>query len=666
MTAPMDRARALISHMVFLADPAAESRREELHCRLIELALKEKGSGLSASEAGPAVRDMLRLKAEFPASIIDGALGRCVERGSVGKDGDLYSLTPKRSRILDRAIEAEASAREAFGRYVLSSIEMELEARLPDGVQQALPQVVEDAVSEILRLPAVELANSLRPGGRGFDANLAHGLLPDRDVSILSHLEVLFPPNDRITAVRVAEIVTQAIARARDPLVLAHLASIVHSTVFLQLLNLDPEVQGLQRSLLANRVVYLDTNVILALLFPSHTRHETVEQVVAAASRMRVALRVSPYTYQELARLLRQAAARYRRFRVRNAVTEVAVLKGDDIFLRTYLERVKKRRRLSWESFATTYQSYADRVDSKYNLTMEKEGTEVPQPTEDLMRVGRAIRDAKEKTRRWVSEAVVEHDASNFLLVHRLRETYPSDELGNRVWLLTMDKRLAQAEEYLRHDYRASHCKSPEVLFAMLLPMCSPEVTSEEYPAVMRALINSRLGALPHDPEFIQIDFYEMLVDGDLPLEELSALPPEAIARALINLQRNQEAVRLARRAVDVKGTAEKVAVDEKFRRLLHEAVREREVDREQVELLTEEIASASSETGAALSRVEALEKLAADQAAKLHLLDSIVASLHREKEACRDRAFRWRTAFLICAGALCLAGLTAVALRLF
>jgi hypothetical protein len=174
---------------------------------------------------------------------------------------------------------------------------------------------------------------------------------------------------------------------------------------------------------------------------------------------------------------------------------------------------------------------------------------EIPESEREI--VYKHIKESKTKNHEPKHETI-EHDVNEFLLGHLLREKYPHDEFGSRVWIITSDRATAtKGQKYLKFKYPKPIFKLVEEWLERLLYVSTVDIEGISIEKYIDLIVNTELGAIYED-QSLDIDFTATLLDSNLPIDDLRSLPPDHASRAIARLQADKEVGHLIEKAKTV------------------------------------------------------------------------------------------------------------------
>jgi hypothetical protein len=488
--------------------------REEIYASCRELFLSEDGITLDQVEYAVATAKKAKL-------LIDTGDGK-------------VDLSPNRRSQLAGAVRRIDAQREAFHKQIIRSVEQQLGEELYELDAAQLRESLENFIHQLFQVHSVRLAKAFGPDGAGFDADTVTEL-------DLQGLDRLARSIDRVTAKLKRAQVANGLKEGLFELDLQgqkFLAAVYQKTIAFALLRQDPSVQKVKRSLVKRRVFYLDTNVVMAYLFSDDPRHEYVRAAVDGAIEVGCRIVVSSFTLSELENKLEESQRRYMRLRGHPPQAFSIV---DDVILRSFAVALEKSPGLQWGAF---YGLYFPPVEALKEH--EIESTDVDEPL--------AIQDANHgRVREMVSlikgpdshPNVIDRDANNLLLIQVRRRKLKADEMGRRVWLVTLDQSLRKIEQRLvaNNVFEVQSTKQVGEWAADLSFHLPPDdVDLGEY---VLHVLRSQLGLLAEDPIFASVNFLSILEESPFDIDELLSATPATARRALVELQKEREIEKL-------------------------------------------------------------------------------------------------------------------------
>jgi hypothetical protein len=523
----------LIAYALYEADERAGQFTRPLHIFLASLALFDAGCALSSPALLEAVSTLLPSPdlepGDFAKTLSQGVSVGLIQRDASGE----FSLSSERLNELQSAAAQLADNREQFHIHIRASVENEFDESLSDQAAENLSEKLEHYLLRFFHDYSITLASAFGPEGSGFDATMPGLQTPKLETLVNS----LVGKTDKLRR-------SQYQVGLRDGLLslgkaeASHMATLYQKTVAFALLHQDPTVQKVKRHLARRRVVYLDTNVIMAWMFEAHRKHALAREVIELAHSVECTVRVSRFTLEELELQLRESDTKYKQVAHREGVLAFV----DDDVMRSYRRRKDSAPGLAWSAFLAEYLPSQGWLKD-HGVTCD-----------DFQDWANAVHDdRREKVRKAVQAAkkgathpqLIDFDVHNILYTHLRRKTWHADEMGNRVWFVTLDHGLGRAESSLvrQRVYAVPASHGAEAWCEFLSPYAVPE--SPELEDYVTHLVHSQLGLLGEDPQFVATNFLVTLEQSSFDVEELLRSGPERARQVLVALQEDREIKRL-------------------------------------------------------------------------------------------------------------------------
>jgi hypothetical protein len=247
------------------------------------------------------------------------------------------------------------------------------------------------------------------------------------------------------------------------------LFSLAQNLTCINILNLDPECQALEREAFANKVLFLDTNVLIALLCPTHFMHKVVEQLIMLSQSLGAKCVVTTKTYEEYLVQLEEANYTYAKWTAPYRYFETV----DDDFLSSFWIEKKSNASQNWKGYYYRMKQIKS-VLKKLNIEYSTESFENVRKDPNFDIVKEAVRECYRSMKgRNKSAKVCEHDALHMLLMRTMRKRDESAFLGPNQWFITSDESLLCVDN--RINMLANSDKIPSSMLSDLwLEMITP------------------------------------------------------------------------------------------------------------------------------------------------------------------------------------------------
>jgi hypothetical protein len=520
----------MIAYALFYADPRAEQARLPLHTFLVSLALWEAGCALEEEELQDAAVKTLPLGATVSVTDIDAAIELNLKMKLLERDPDgRIRLSRLRKTQLDDACRRLDANRKAFHDHMLAAVEKR-GVELVEAERESLCAALEDRLVKILQVHSSHVAAAWSTGGEGFDTRLP-------DLNAREHLReivnTLAPGASGMSKLRRTAIAVGLDKGLRElPAAgAAYLAAHYHRTVALALLRQDPTLRQTMAELAARRIAYLDANVVLAAMFTADPRHELAVQALELTRGLKAELRVTRFTMDELSHHIRQAAEFMASYRGEGGLRGVV----NDVVVRSYHQATRESPALHWAAFVGNFDP-PDAWLAEQEITIDEQ-----RPEAESDRRLADVRAAVARVRPSAAVRVIETDALNMLHVTHRRGELRADEMGNRVWLVTLDGSLARAERSLvEQEVLPSGVSRRAGIWVALLSPCLPP-DEQSLSGYVAHLVQTQFSLLAEDPIFVNKEFLMTLTRSRFGISDVLSASPERARQVLIRLQQDSE-----------------------------------------------------------------------------------------------------------------------------
>jgi len=231
--------------------------------------------------------------------------------------------------------------------------------------------------------------------------------------------------------------------------------SIAQSYVLTQILNIEPNLKKIQSDLLSKKQVYLDTNVIIRLLFHNDTSSKAIKKLIDETRKLKIKLIMTDLTSTEFERWLDKKENKFRYYKLPSKKLEQALGEydpEDEPFFLDFTQELMNDSSLTAKKFAKKYHQFEILLKNQYGIVTENIIKSIIHSSE-IKQLKNEVINSKSK-----HEEVALHDAYHIIRVRQLRQSKKTDELGPNSWFLTTDSTLSKAEfeQYPTKDVQAS------------------------------------------------------------------------------------------------------------------------------------------------------------------------------------------------------------------
>jgi hypothetical protein len=528
----------LVALALFDLDPRTAQAQQPLHTFLVSLALFGAPGGLTKSDVAEAVRALLPLEPNMLEADVEAAVELHLQNGLAIEEGGVVTLSPERRTQLGDAAARLAAKKTAFHRHMASAVDAR--APLNDGEENELLLRLENQLVELLQLQSAVVAAAWSPGGQGFDSAL-------QELNAREHLAEIANAMAGGGAA-VSKLRRGAIALGLEDGFLTlpedaagYLGALYQRTVALALLEQDPHLRAIKSRLAKDRIAYLDANVVLAAMFEASGRkYEVSCQVLEITRALGAELRITRFTYEEIVQRIEDASRWMKSYKGREDLRGVV----DDFIVRAYHRATRDAAGYEWSAFIGGFNP-PDAWLAERGITVDDKQvcseTEADSRVDDVRATIGAFR--KEGT----PTVVLQTDALNIVHVDRQRRSVQKDELGSRVWLVTLDRGLAKAERQLveRQAFASGASRLADDWVDLLGPCIAPD--EGRLAGYVTQLVQSQFGLLAEDPLFVEKQFLLTLQRSRFRISEVLGASTDRARQILVKLQESAEIENLLR-----------------------------------------------------------------------------------------------------------------------
>jgi hypothetical protein len=527
--------RALIELSRFLLNRKTENIRGELYEYLILCALSRyPNKKMGRPDIESQIMSDFNLH-DLPSLHMDAALERLGARqqivDQIAPDGTRKYLLSKASeegigRMERRYDELSAKAKAELVTFVGEEYQGSFNPDLPFGIMVA---VLGSVFAEYGILCAEFIA-----GIKGEAADLVS--LPDFATTLNSELEAV--KEGRLRAA-IADALYSFFSKAsRESFLFLYVTA--QSYILTKILNIDPDMKKLEQKALGNKILFLDTNIVLSLMCVAQL-HEPIVNLVRLTRNLGVQMVFTGRTKTEFLEQLAAAKERYSQLGpVSQRLVSSAEQLMEDPFISSFWRAHRDTPGMTWDGFCFTMESFPAYLKQEFDIRpYETEHREILEQNEFRGLISALSLASEQKT-----EEAVEHDAYHIMLVQTLREDEPPSELGPSTWFLTRDLSLgkAQIERYGRHHIPSS--MGADIWLSMIGPLISPTVMAKEGADSFGRIMTSRFPVLTQSvrPSDL-IDFMSLGIPEDfLDTESLKKAIGDKFVRQYLTQNREARA----------------------------------------------------------------------------------------------------------------------------
>ena len=249
--------------------------------------------------------------------------------------------------------------------------------------------------------------------------------------------------------------------------------NLAQSHTLLEILNVDPTLQKIQKNALNKTKMFLDTNVIIYLLFEKSRQYDSIYAVIERSKQLGATFYINTITKKEFERWLEnnKCGAETIRKIPQKLTDALSNKKIDAPLLTAYADSLKQNPRQSIDQFCLQFEDVSKVLKNKFGVELDEEDIDVYQSSKSYVKLESSIQNIT----RFKGPNVVKHDALCILKIKEYRKDNLSNEFGPKAWFLTTDSSLWRAERnaFPSNEIRAS------ITSAAWLPIISPLISPE-------------------------------------------------------------------------------------------------------------------------------------------------------------------------------------------
>jgi len=416
---------------------------------------------------------------KIPTLHLDSAIEKLMENGNIDKINQRLSLTQKKRNEIKKQNKKT------------DELENNLKSTITSRLKEGIPKIKDNEIELILSNLAIVLGTTFANYGSVAAKVIIEGL--DGMTEIRKR-----PAFQEIYTRKILNVIPKPFHNDLDKIFndlfynptedfSEYLFSMAQSYVFLEILNLDPELKKIQKMSWSKKYIYLDTNTLLSLLFEWSAQHASIYTLIKQTQELGTQLLITQKTAEEYEKVIENSKEKHRGFKIRTKFGNLyGHAKMDNQFFSTYAVALQKTPGLSIDTFAKKYEEYEKLLETQYSMEIEPIDKTIDLEDETASRLkvhlsSQAIHKFPE---------VIEHDAYNILRVHKLRRE-GSDETGPKAWLLTTDYSLPRTERDMYGKKAIFASVTPEIWLQIISPFLSPTLAITDRSIAFSKMLSS-------------------------------------------------------------------------------------------------------------------------------------------------------------------------------
>lgn len=473
----------------FVINRTTDDIRSELQEYLISIAILESNGSSTLEEICKYLEDNLGAK-EFPKIIVSDGLNRLLDKGQINRIAENNGIEKFQ---LSNSIEKKFTG---FNIEYNSTMDRIFD-NLYNKVEKKCRQLNEDEKKQIKFFILLSLGYLLETFGAEVASILYKGKLKDIEFTKFRKFEKNL--TDRLNKfIGEQSIIICIIEHIRilfkKPTIdfSRFLFAVSQAYYLIQILNLDPKGQRLIKSRLSDKTLYLDTNVLINLIFEGgKNKKQTMNKALDLARYLNYNICVTNRTIDEFLRWIEEKR------RLSKLVEKIETSRFEksknileDGALKKYLLKKQKQPSLSWEGFLAKYVKIEDILKENYGISIDNSFNDIIKGEEQ--NVSQLIPIVQYCYFSNKSDTVAEHDASHIIFIQKVRTETKQDILGPNCWFLTNDSSLQSVEREYHPKVIPSAILSAYWIH-MISPFLSPDISNQESSVVFARIFGSSL-----------------------------------------------------------------------------------------------------------------------------------------------------------------------------
>ena len=590
---PAATSRYLYGLMV--VDPKGDEVRLLLQRQLVELALHDSPIPLAVEEVQNRIADMMGLESYPYDAAYYGISAGLKNKTILDASGSQFTLTTLGQQGIETLRNGVQTSEMAFDAYFSALLPKYVTGKQATSIIGALKRDLQVVLSQ----KADHLSKSLNENLKDLGALVV--LESESFNNLDSTLTEVFP--NSLNAKEVEDCIYQGLADQKPDAVALYITSLYNRSFYHKMLLLDPEFQKLQRTILRDWHLYLDTNVLIALLVRTHREHKSIREVIQRCANIGCNLYVTGATKKELETQMAVARQRFFKFLDGDPVARAAVNSRREAFVHDFFESGAAKTYKTIDLYLAMYQPVQARLENEMIELQPNACDSIDTDSTMYRDIWNELLRVKQGLGMSTRQETITHDALNLALIHQLRGD-EREEQPNAVWFLSFDRSPRRAELGLR--YRPATLQVGELLSIMAV-LGLPDMTALGPSEYADLLLSSALAALLPDISGPVDDFLQDIEGFDLP-----DLPVESLDSVLRKLSYDREVRTLLTKYQSTEDAAEKAEMSKRVYAIAEQysqSAAERGRNAERVQHLSEALGTRDTRIADLEVKLESIER---------------------------------------------------------
>jgi len=535
---------ALLALELFRLSPNSKTGLSQIHEHLVEVSMYSHPDATKPPDIINACSEILSQPYSLSEHECKEALNNGCKMGRIQeKNEENYGLSDKVIEDLTNRQKKFSEAEIAFNKGLIENVGKSIKNVVDPLADPLLCSITREVIQETFYASSVKLYSLLSSkediiSAIDNNSNIENQLSEKLKTFLI--LQKNTTADDVIKGIRVFLSNLDAIQRY-------YIGNLHRRVFYFQILNLDPRLQDIQKKSFENIKLYLDTNVVMNYLCDGTKLYQAVCDILNTSISLGVKLYVSPITIRESEALINDAL-RHSVY-INNEKIWKIMQASPNSLSNPVIESFKRQKsihpNLNWEAYVSPLKNLEDYLLAN-NVLLEKEFTDDIEKDAIYEEVYKEISIIKNEK----DDGVRVHDASNFVLIHKLREKYKGTLLGSSVWLITLDNKLPKLDRHMQRKLPLPHCRLLEQWGELLVNFqnVGKYIVSDDY---VTYLASQELGAYIQE-ETLDIHVFDSIAKAEVVYDKILSLEPEIASGVIQDLQQSREKNELLQQLHDI------------------------------------------------------------------------------------------------------------------
>ncbi len=416
--------------------------------------------------------------ANIPQLHVTNAIENMIEKKILTKDDQTLTISKEHEDETNKNIDKIDELRNS----ILNELKNKIYEKIPDldsTKMDLLLENFEDLLSSTFVKYGITLAKIFMEKSKSVKSIKG---LKGFSEGYVDTIQQIVPKNKRDT---LDKIFNQYFFKPSDNLS-KYLYALAQSYILIEILNVDPELKKIQEIAWKKKNIYIDTNVLIPLLFEKHDEHESISMIIQNTIKLGAKIIVSETTASEFENKLSNFKKGHLTAVIEKRLSFLEEVEHNDGILDTYLDERSRIPGLSIANFCIKYENYPMLL-KKLGTEIEDDYTKSIEEHDELEELETKI---KSNSRRKTVQTAF-HDAYHILKVRELRKESHGDEIGPIFWFLTADHSLQKVEREMFGEREIFASIMAELWINLISNFLSPNITIDFEDKAFTKLLSS-------------------------------------------------------------------------------------------------------------------------------------------------------------------------------